>query len=114
MLGDDNENVRNVGVAKVLAHRKQVAEESANDDECPHALNSSLIRLFDLSSLNLEANAYYKLTNFDSFIDNLQQLFEAASLAAKNSHLFYLILYHFVLKSVLTPSSLYMLHFFRV
>ena len=25
MLGDDNENIRNAGAAKVLAHRKQVA-----------------------------------------------------------------------------------------
>ena len=46
MLGDDNENVRNAEVAKVLAHRKQVAEESANNDDCPHALSSSLNRLF--------------------------------------------------------------------
>ena len=29
MLGDHNENVRNVRVAKVLAPRKQVAEENA-------------------------------------------------------------------------------------
>ena len=29
MLGDDNENVRNVEVAKALAPRKQVAEENA-------------------------------------------------------------------------------------
>ena len=49
-LGDYNENVRNVGVAKMLARRKQVAEESASNDECPHALSSSLIRLFDLPS----------------------------------------------------------------
>ena len=56
-LGDDNENVRTVGVAKVLAHWKQIAEESANNDACPHAPNSSLIRLFDLPLLNLEANA---------------------------------------------------------
>ena len=67
MLGNDNQNVRNVGVAKVLARRKQVAEECANDDDCPHALSSSLIRLFDLPSLNLEANAYYELANFDSY-----------------------------------------------
>ena len=46
-------SVRNVGVAKVLAHRKQVQ----NYDECPHAVNSSFIRLFDLPSLNIEANA---------------------------------------------------------
>ena len=57
MIGDDNENVRNVGMAKVPAHLKQVAEKSANSDECPHALNRSLIRLFDLPLLNLEANA---------------------------------------------------------
>ena len=67
MLGDYNENVRNVGVAKMLARRKQVAEESANNDECPHALSSSLICMFDLPSLNLEANAYYELANFDSY-----------------------------------------------
>ena len=60
MLGDYDKNVRNVGVAKMLARRKQVAEESANNDECPHASSSSLIRLFDLPSLNLEANAYYE------------------------------------------------------
>ena len=28
VLGDDNENIRQVGVAKMLARRKQVAEES--------------------------------------------------------------------------------------
>ena len=32
-LEDDNENVRNVGEAKLLALRKQVAEESANNDD---------------------------------------------------------------------------------
>ena len=52
MFRDDNENVRNVGVAKVLALRKQVAEESANNDDCPHLLNSSSIRLFDVPTLN--------------------------------------------------------------
>ena len=57
MLGDDNENVRNVGLAKILARQKQVAEESANNNDCPLALNSSLIRLFDVPLLNLEANA---------------------------------------------------------
>ena len=31
MLRDDNENV---GMAKMLAHRKQVAEESANKNDC--------------------------------------------------------------------------------
>ena len=40
---------------------KQVPEESANNDDWPHALNSSSIRLFDVPTLNLEANAYYKL-----------------------------------------------------
>ena len=49
MLGDDN---KNVGMAKVLAHRKQVAEESANDDACPYALSCSLIRLFDAPTMN--------------------------------------------------------------
>ena len=39
MLGDDNENVRNVGLAKILARQKQVAEESANNNDCPVALN---------------------------------------------------------------------------
>ena len=66
MLGDDNKNVRSVGVAKVLAHWKQVAEESANNDDCPHVLNSSLIRLFDTPTLNLEANAYYEVADYDS------------------------------------------------
>ena len=66
MMLDDNENVRNVSVAKELAHRKQAAEENANNDDCPHALNSSLIRLFDVPTLNLGANAYYELVNFDS------------------------------------------------
>ena len=35
MLEDDVENVRNVGVVIVLARLKQVAEESANNDDCP-------------------------------------------------------------------------------
>ena len=67
VLRDDNENVRNVGVAKVLALRKQVVEGSANNDDCPHLLNSSLICLFDVPTLNLEAYAYYELANVDSY-----------------------------------------------
>ena len=35
MLGDDNENARNVGEAKMLAYWKQVVEESANNDDYP-------------------------------------------------------------------------------
>ena len=66
MLGDDNKNVKSVGMAKVLAHRKQVAEESANIDDWPHVPNSSLVRLFNVPTLNVEANAYYELTYFDS------------------------------------------------
>ena len=52
MLGDDNKNVRNIGVVKMLERWKQVVEESANNDDCPLALNSSLIRLFDVPTLN--------------------------------------------------------------
>ena len=51
----------------MLARRKQVAEESASNDDCPVALKSSLIRLFDAPRLNLEANAYYELANVDSY-----------------------------------------------
>ena len=50
----------------MLARRKQVAEESANNDDYPHALISSLIRLFDVTTLNLEANAHYELANVDT------------------------------------------------
>ena len=68
MLGNGNKNVtRNVEMAIVLAHPKQVAEESANNDDCLHALNSSLIRLFNLPTLNLEANARYELATSDSY-----------------------------------------------
>ena len=67
MLEDDNENVRNVGVAKMLERWKQVVEESANNDDSPFALNSSLTRLFDEPTLNLEVNAYHELPNFDSY-----------------------------------------------
>ena len=74
MLGDDNENARNVGEAKMLVYRKQVAAKSANNYDCPYALSSSLICLFDVPTLNLKANAYYKLVNFDSSSNNLQQL----------------------------------------
>ena len=63
MLGDGNENV---GVAKVQAHQKQVAEENANSNDCPHELNSSLICLFNVPMLNLKANAFYELANVDS------------------------------------------------
>ena len=66
MLGDDNENVRNAGVAKMLERWKQVVEESANNDNSPLALNSSLICLLHVPTLNLEANAYYELANFDA------------------------------------------------
>ena len=58
MFGDDNENVRNVGGAKMLKRWKQVVEKSANNDHCPLALNSSSIRLFDVPTLNLQAYAY--------------------------------------------------------
>ena len=130
MLGNYNENV---GMAKVLARRKQRAEESANNDYCHHSLNSSLTRLFDVPTLNLDANDCYELTDFDSYQqqppatanlattssnckpgNNLEQLFKAASLAAKNSHSFHLVLYYVIVKSVLTPPSLYMVQFFRV
>ena len=57
MLGYDNKNVRSVRVAKVLAHRKQEAEESANNDDCPHVLSCSLVRLFNVPTLNLEAKS---------------------------------------------------------
>ena len=67
MVGYDYENVRNVGVAKALARRKQVAEENAHNDDCPPALKNSLMRLFDVPTLNLEANACYKLARFDSY-----------------------------------------------
>ena len=67
MVADDYENVRNVGVAKALARRKQEAEESANNNDCPPALNNSLIHLFDVPTLNLEANTYCELANFDSY-----------------------------------------------
>ena len=60
MLRDNKENVRNVEVAKVLARRKQVAEESANNDDCAHLLHSSSIRSFDVPTPNLQANANYE------------------------------------------------------
>ena len=52
----------------MLERWKQVVEESANDDNSPLALNSSLIRLFDVPTLNLKANAYYEFANFDSYL----------------------------------------------
>ena len=52
----------------MLPLRKQVAEESANNDDWTHALNSSSIRLFDVATLNLEANAYYELGNVNSYL----------------------------------------------
>ena len=74
MLGDDNENVRNVEVAKMLERWKQVVEERANNDDGPLALNNSLIRLFDVPTLNLKVNARYEFANFDSDQQRLQQL----------------------------------------
>ena len=59
---------------KALAPRKQVAEENANNDDCPLALNSSLIRLFDVPTLSLEANAYYELASFDSYQQQSQAI----------------------------------------
>ena len=67
MLGDYNKSVRNAGMAKLLARQKQVAEESANNNDCGHALNSNLICLFDVPMLTLQANAYYILADFDSY-----------------------------------------------
>ena len=68
MLMDDKESVGNVGVAKVLPLRKRIAEESANNDDWPHVLNGSLICLFYVPNLNVEANAYYELVNVDSYL----------------------------------------------
>ena len=45
----------------MLPLRKQVAEESAKNDDWSHALNSGSNRLLDVPTLNLEANAYYEL-----------------------------------------------------
>ena len=119
MLGDDNKNVNNEGLAKVLAHRKQVAEDNGNNDNCPHVLNSiSLIRLFEVPTLNLEAHAYYKLASFlpatAASRNNLQQLFKLQVRLPKTAINFILKLHYFVEKSVLTPPSLCMLQFFRV
>ena len=58
--------------------RKQVVKKRANIDDCPLALNSSLTRLFDVPTLNLEANAYYELANFYSYQQRPQAI---ASLA---------------------------------
>ena len=47
MVGDDEESARNMGVAKVLLLRKQVAEESANNDDwapCTEQQFDSLVR----------------------------------------------------------------------
>ena len=49
----------------MLERWKQVVEESANNNDCPLALNSSLIRLFDIPTPHL-ANAYYEFANFDA------------------------------------------------
>ena len=43
MLGDDNENVKNVGMVKMVKRWKQVVEESANNDDCPYVQRSNLI-----------------------------------------------------------------------
>ena len=59
MLGDGNENV---GVAKVLAHQKQVAEENANSNDCPHELNSNLICLFNVPMLNLKGKCLLRIS----------------------------------------------------
>ena len=118
MFGDENKNARNVGEAKVLAHWKQVAEESANNDNCPHVLNSSLIHLVNVPTLNLEANASFELANSDFY---QQQLPATASSTTTFSNCLklqvwlpkaavYFILYYYVMKSVLTP--LCMLQFF--
>ena len=42
MLGDDNENVRNVGAAIVLAHRKQVAVKKVQMTMTAPCTDSSL------------------------------------------------------------------------
>ena len=76
ILRDDNENVRNVGVAKVTVPRKQVAEESANNDNYSHLLNRSSIRLFDVPVLTLNLKQMFT-TNLPMSIltsNNLQQL----------------------------------------
>ena len=52
----------------MLERWKQVIEESANNDNSSLALNSGWIRSFDVPTLNLEANANYEYTNFDSYL----------------------------------------------
>ena len=64
----------------MLAHRKQVAEENANNDDCPNVLNSSLIRLYDVPTVHM---LNYELANFDSY---QQQLPATASLATTSNN----------------------------
>ena len=52
---------------------EEVAEESAINDDCPHVMNSSLIRLFNVPTLNLKAHAYYELA-YSDYSNNFQQL----------------------------------------
>ena len=63
MLRDDNENV---GVAKMLERCKQVVEESVNNDDCPFALISSLLRLFNVPTTNaeLESKCFIRICQF--------------------------------------------------
>ena len=68
MIRDDKQSLRNVGVAKVLPLRKPVAEESANNNDWPHALNSSSICLFGVPTQNLEPNANYELASVNSYL----------------------------------------------
>ena len=51
----------------MLERWKEVVEKRANNDDCLFALNSSLTRLFDVPTMNLEVNAYNELANFDSY-----------------------------------------------
>ena len=67
MHGNNNENVRNARVAKMVERWKQMVEESENNDDCPFALNSSLIRLFSVPTLNVKANAYSEFAIFDFY-----------------------------------------------
>ena len=64
MLGNYNKNVKNVGVAKMLARRKPVAEESANNDECPPSTEQQFDSLVRLTIAELGSKCLLRISQF--------------------------------------------------
>ena len=63
MLGDGDEQIRSMTVAKVIALRKELVLSSAAEKSFSSGFQSSSIRLLHLSNINVKVDVHYQLTD---------------------------------------------------